>query len=34
MQKRWTVHTDRGDAMKARYVVLATDILTTPPRPH
>ena len=28
--KRWTVHTDRGDAMKARYVVLANGILTTP----
>ncbi len=27
---RWTVHTDRGDAMKARYVVLANGILTTP----
>ena len=28
--KRWTVHTDRGDAMRARYVVLANGILTTP----
>jgi cyclohexanone monooxygenase len=27
---RWTVHTDRGDTMKARYVVLANGILTTP----
>ena len=27
---RWTVETDRGDAMKARYVVLANGILTTP----
>lgn len=27
---RWTVVTDRGDAMKARYVVLANGILTTP----
>ena len=27
---RWTVHTDRGDAMKARVVVLANGILTTP----
>ncbi|MFN3238330.1 MAG: flavin-containing monooxygenase, partial [Pseudomonadales bacterium] len=27
---RWTVHTDRGDAIKARYVVLANGILTTP----
>ena len=27
---RWTVTTDRGDAMKARYVVLANGILTTP----
>ena len=27
---RWTVHTDRGDAMKARYVVLANGVLTTP----
>ena len=27
---RWTVHTDRGDAMRARYVVLANGILTTP----
>ena len=28
--KRWTVHTDRGDARSARYVVLANGILTTP----
>jgi cation diffusion facilitator CzcD-associated flavoprotein CzcO len=27
---RWTVTTDRGDAMKARFVVLANGILTTP----
>jgi cyclohexanone monooxygenase len=27
---RWTVKTDRGDAMKARYVILANGILTTP----
>ena len=27
---RWTVYTDRGDAMRARYVVLANGILTTP----
>ncbi len=27
---RWTVYTDRGDAMQARYVVLANGILTTP----
>jgi cation diffusion facilitator CzcD-associated flavoprotein CzcO len=27
---RWTVHTDRGDAMQARYVILANGILTTP----
>ncbi len=26
----WTVSTDRGDVMKARYVVLANGILTTP----
>jgi len=26
----WTVHTDRGDAMRARYVILANGILTTP----
>ena len=29
-ERRWTVHTDRGDAMRARYVVLANGILTTP----
>ena len=27
---RWTVHTDRGDAMRARFVILANGILTTP----
>ena len=27
---RWTVHTDRGDAMGAKFVVLANGILTTP----
>jgi cyclohexanone monooxygenase len=27
---RWTVFTDRGDAMKARYVILANGILTSP----
>ena len=27
---RWTVSTDRGDAMKAKFVVLANGILTTP----
>ncbi|MBN9563757.1 MAG: NAD(P)/FAD-dependent oxidoreductase [Alphaproteobacteria bacterium] len=27
---RWTVFTDRGDEMRARYVVLANGILTTP----
>ena len=27
---RWTVHTDRDDRMRARYVVLANGILTTP----
>jgi cyclohexanone monooxygenase len=27
---RWTVHTDRGDTMKARFVILANGILTTP----
>ena len=27
---RWTVFTDRGDTMKARYVLLANGILTTP----
>jgi cyclohexanone monooxygenase len=26
----WTVYTDRGDAMRARFVVLANGILTTP----
>lgn len=28
--RRWTVHTDRGDAMRAKFVVLANGILTTP----
>lgn len=28
--RRWTVRTDRGDAMRARHVVLANGILTTP----
>lgn len=27
---RWTVHTDRGDSMRARFVILANGILTTP----
>ena len=27
---RWTVHTSRGDAMRARFVILANGILTTP----
>ena len=27
---QWTVHTDRGDAMRARCVVLANGVLTTP----
>jgi len=27
---RWIIKTDRGDAMRARYVVLANGILTTP----
>jgi len=27
---RWTVHTDRGDAKRARFVVLANGILTSP----
>ncbi len=26
----WTVHTDRGDAMRARYIILANGILTSP----
>ena len=29
-QGRWTVTTNRGDAMRARYVILANGILTTP----
>jgi cyclohexanone monooxygenase len=29
-EKRWTVRTDRGDAMRARFVILANGILTTP----
>ena len=28
--ERWTVYTDRGDAMRARFVVLANGILTSP----
>jgi cation diffusion facilitator CzcD-associated flavoprotein CzcO len=28
--QRWTVTTDRGDAMNARFVILANGILTTP----
>ncbi|MFT7598729.1 MAG: cyclohexanone monooxygenase [Acidimicrobiales bacterium] len=28
--QRWTVTTDRGDVMKARYVILANGILTSP----
>ncbi|MCB1645654.1 MAG: NAD(P)/FAD-dependent oxidoreductase [Pseudomonadales bacterium] len=28
--RRWTVYTDRGDAMKAKFVILANGILTTP----
>jgi cyclohexanone monooxygenase len=28
--RRWTIKTDRGDAMKARYLILANGILTTP----
>jgi cyclohexanone monooxygenase len=28
--QRWTVRTDRGDAMRARFVILANGILTTP----
>ncbi|MCH2330839.1 MAG: NAD(P)/FAD-dependent oxidoreductase, partial [Roseibacillus sp.] len=29
-EKSWRVHTDRGDQMKARYVILANGLLTTP----
>lgn len=29
-EQRWHVHTDRGDVMRARYVVLANGILTSP----
>ena len=29
-ENRWQVTTDRGDSMKARYVILANGILTTP----
>ncbi|HET9691203.1 MAG TPA: NAD(P)/FAD-dependent oxidoreductase [Acidimicrobiales bacterium] len=29
-EQRWTVRTDRGDAMRARFVVLANGILTSP----
>jgi len=28
--QRWNVHTDRGDQMRARFVILANGILTTP----
>ncbi len=28
--RRWTIKTDRGDAMKARHLILANGILTTP----
>ncbi len=28
--QRWTVYTDRGDAMRARHVILANGILTSP----
>jgi cation diffusion facilitator CzcD-associated flavoprotein CzcO len=28
--RRWTVNTNRGDAMRARFVILANGILTTP----
>jgi len=28
--QRWTVRTDRGDEMKARFVILANGVLTTP----
>jgi cation diffusion facilitator CzcD-associated flavoprotein CzcO len=28
--QRWTVSTDRGDAMKARFIILANGILTSP----
>ncbi len=28
--KRWIVKTDRGDAMKAKFVILANGILTMP----
>ncbi|MCR9259132.1 MAG: NAD(P)/FAD-dependent oxidoreductase [Pseudomonadaceae bacterium] len=29
-EARWRVHTDRGDNMRARFVILANGILTTP----
>src|SRR3546814_13108370 len=29
-ERRWTVRTDRGDAMRARLVVLANGLLTPP----
>ena len=29
-KERWVVKTDRGDSMRARYVILANGILTTP----
>jgi cyclohexanone monooxygenase len=32
--RRWTVHTDRGDAMRSRFVVLANGILTNPKLPR
>ncbi|MEL7158449.1 MAG: NAD(P)/FAD-dependent oxidoreductase [Actinomycetota bacterium] len=28
--ERWTVHTNRGDAMRSRFVLLANGVLTTP----
>ncbi|MDP6377585.1 MAG: NAD(P)/FAD-dependent oxidoreductase [Pseudomonadales bacterium] len=31
---RWTVYTDRGDAMRAGFAVLANGILTTPKLAH
>ncbi|MCS5574656.1 MAG: NAD(P)/FAD-dependent oxidoreductase, partial [Pseudomonadales bacterium] len=30
VSKRWTVKTNRGDAMKSRFVILANGVLTTP----
>ena len=29
-KKAWTVYTDRGDKMRAKFVILANGILTTP----